>query len=47
MVMRPIIFDFINKIVVHVGSDSDADKRYQEFIAQQQRQTATSGRPPA
>lgn len=33
-----VIFDFVNKRVVTVGSNPESDRRYQEFVAQQQSQ---------
>jgi len=44
MPSRPIVFDFISRTVFVAGTTPEADKRYQEFLAQQQ-QAAGSGKP--
>jgi hypothetical protein len=40
-----IVFDFAHNLVVQAGANADADRRYQEFIAQQQAQSSQSRRP--
>jgi hypothetical protein len=40
-----IVFDFAHNLVVQVGDNPDADRRYQEFIAQQQAQASQPRRP--
>jgi hypothetical protein len=40
-----IVFDFAHNVVIHAGASADADRRYQEFIAQQQAQSSQSRRP--
>lgn len=41
MQTQPIIFDLVNKVVLQVGRDPDADRRYAELVAAQA-QTVTS-----
>lgn len=41
--MQPIIFDHVKKIVVQVGSDPDATKKYQDLV-DAQRPVAGSGK---
>lgn len=43
---QPIIFDLVNKVVLQVGRDPEADRRYAELVsAQQQTLTTASGVP--
>jgi hypothetical protein len=47
MTTHPIIFDLINKVILHVGVDPAADRHYAEIVsAQQQTVTAASGFQP-
>jgi hypothetical protein len=46
MTTQPIIVDLINNVVLHVGSDPVADKKYAEILAAQQSAVTTSGPPP-
>jgi hypothetical protein len=39
-----IVFDFAHNAVIQAGANADADRRYQEFIAQQQAQSSSSRR---
>lgn len=39
---QPIILDLVNKVVLHVGADPVADKRYAEIVAAQQQSAAVA-----
>lgn len=39
---QPIIFDLIHGVVLHVGQDPEADKRYAELVAAQQAEATTA-----
>ena len=41
--MPTIIFDFINKAIITAGVNADADKKVQDFVAQQAKAAATAG----
>jgi hypothetical protein len=38
--VQPIIFDHVNKVVVQVGKDPTADKKFAELIAAQRPPTS-------
>lgn len=44
--VQPIIFDLINKVVLQVGVDREADRRYAEIVAAQQSAVTTAQGAP-
>jgi hypothetical protein len=42
MTVQPVIFDLINNVVLQVGVDREADRRYAEILAAQQHVVTTA-----
>lgn len=43
MTTPPIIVDLINKVILRVGEDTNAQEKYAEIVAAQQRSVTTAG----
>lgn len=43
---QPIIFDLVNQVVLQVGRDPDADRRYAEMLAAQRQTVAAAAGVP-